>query len=324
MSRKRHRQETALGVQPALFGSINQGSFITSGELDLKTNESQRLYQAMINIFEDLSVERKGNVDTQKAMINILEDLQREVVAKNKFLAILSHELRNPLAPITSTLEYMKLVGLEYGPHKESIEIIEHQFEILSKLLKDLLDVARISSNKLQLNFEEVCLHSIINHAVDSTRPFMQKAGHSFSVSLPKKSIRLVADPLRLEQILVNLLSNAIKYTGPDGLIRLTAYHDKDKVIIEIKDTGIGIDPKMLSQIFNLFTQQEDSSVRVVDGLGIGLALVRSLVELHGGLVYASSKGVGKGSIFKVQLPLIPPRYAQKITGVVINKVTNP
>jgi signal transduction histidine kinase len=278
--------------------------------------ESENMYEAMMNIFEDLNTERSGSVDTQKAVMNILEDLQEEVALKNRFLAVLSHELRNPLAPITSTLEYIKLSGVENTELKESIETIEHQFGVLTRLLKDLLDVARISSNKLRLNIEEVSLQAIINHAIHSTRPLIEKAKHTLHVSLPAESVRFYADSLRFEQIVVNLLSNAVKYTEHGGTIYLTARLEKKDVSIEIRDTGIGIDPPMLSKIFNLFTQQESASMRFGGGLGVGLALVRSLVELHGGSVHATSKGLGQGSTFTVRLPRTQPFIQSKTAAL--------
>lgn len=287
----------------------------TNPQLELKKipnhdREAEYMHQAMMNILEDLSIEREGNVNTQKAVMNILQELQDEISAKNRFLAILSHELRNPLAPITSALEYIKLCGVENNTVRQSIETIEHQFGVLTRLLKDLLDVARITSNKLQLNFEEICLQTIVTHAIRSTKPFIERKKHSLSISLPEEPVRLIADSLRLEQILVNLLSNAVKYTKPEGSIWLTAYPKNGEVVIVLHDTGIGISRQMLPQLFNLFTQQESSFSHFGGGLGVGLALVRSLVELHGGTVYAASDGPGKGSTFTVRLPFVPPSHA--------------
>ena len=273
-------------------------------EFEKHREETEQMNRAMMNIFEDLSAERAGNVDTQKSMINILEDLRDEIRAKNKFLALLSHELRNPLAPITSTLEYMKIVSGKNKIFQGSIETIEHQFGVLTRLLRDLLDVARISSDKLRLNLEEVSLQTIIGHAIDSTRPFLQTAKHSLSLSMPERPIRFKADPLRFEQIIVNLLSNAIKYTEPGGSIGIVVKEARSETTIMIWDTGIGIDPQMLPRIFNLFTQQDQPAVRFGGGLGVGLALVRSLVKLHGGKVFASSGGIGKGSTFTVCVPM--------------------
>lgn len=274
-----------------------------------RTRASEHMHQAMMNIFEDLSLERAGNVETQKAVMNILEDLQEEIVAKNRFLAVLSHELRNPLAPITSTLEYIKLRGIEDEDLRENIEIIEHQFSVLTRLLKDLLDVARISSNKLQPNFEKVHLQAVIARAVHATKSLVERVKHSLSISLPQDPVWLVADPLRLEQVIINLLSNAIKYTEPGGTIWLIAKVERSGIILEVRDTGVGINPQMVSRIFNLFTQGELSTTRFGGGLGVGLALVRALVELHGGTVHATSEGNGHGSLFTVRLPFVPPHY---------------
>ncbi|MEK7612433.1 MAG: ATP-binding protein [Patescibacteria group bacterium] len=270
--------------------------------------DAEYLQQAMMNIFEDLELERSGNTETQKAVINILEDLQDEITAKNRFLAILSHELRNPMAPITSSLEYIKLRGIEDEELKGSIAMIEHQFGVLTRLLKELLDVARISSNKLQLNVSEIRLQELIDHTVNSINPLLEEARHTLEISLPDQPVVLIADSLRLEQIIVNLLSNAIKYTESGGTIWLRVRLENGSTIIEVQDTGRGISRQMISQIFNLFTQEETPSAHFKGGLGIGLALVRSLVELHGGTVSAKSEGLGKGSIFTVKLPLIPVR----------------
>jgi CheY-like chemotaxis protein len=186
-------------------------------------------------------------------------------------------------------------------------EIIEQQMRHISRLVDDLLDVSRITRGKIQLRSQRVDLASIVSLAVDNTRPAIEKRSQQLSLCLPEESLRIEADPTRIEQVIVNLLSNASKYTDPGGSITLTIDRDENEVVISVKDTGIGIEPELLPLIFDLFTQADHSLERSQGGLGIGLTLVRSLVQMHGGRVEAASEGLGRGSEFTVRFPLATP-----------------
>jgi signal transduction histidine kinase len=225
---------------------------------------------------------------------------------KDEFLAMLAHELRNPLAPLTNALHMLRPDGLE-GPEAEQVRAIaERQVRHLTRLVDDLLDVSRINNGKIQLRKGRVDLGAAIARAVDSARPLIESRRHELSISLPDGPVSLEADAARLEQVLSNLLNNAAKYTEPGGRIELEAGCEADEAFVRVRDTGIGIAPELLPRVFDLFTQEERSLDRSQGGLGIGLTLVRRLVQLHGGSVVATSDGVGRGSEFVVRLPLGP------------------
>ena len=225
---------------------------------------------------------------------------------KDEFLAMLAHELRNPLAPLMNALHMLRPDGLG-GPEAEQVrEIAERQVRHLTRLVDDLLDVSRISSGKIQLRKGPVDLNAIIGRAVDSARLLIESRRHELTVTTPGVPILLEADAARLEQVVSNLLNNAAKYTEPGGRIELEAAREGDEAVVRIRDTGIGIAPELLPCVFDLFTQAERSLDRSQGGLGIGLTLVRRLVELHDGSVAASSAGVGRGSEFVVRLPSGP------------------
>jgi signal transduction histidine kinase len=227
---------------------------------------------------------------------------------KDEFLATLAHELRNPLAPIRNALHLMHLAG-DSGPAVgQAREMIERQVGHMVRLVDDLLEVTRITRGKVELRKERVTLSEIVASAVETSRPFIEAGEHELSVSVPPEPIELKADATRLAQVLVNLLNNAAKYTDPGGRIRLAAAREGNQVTIRVRDTGIGICPEVLPHIFDMFMQAERSYGRDQGGLGIGLTLVRRLVEMHDGSVEAHSDGPGHGSEFVVRLPLAPRR----------------
>jgi signal transduction histidine kinase len=223
---------------------------------------------------------------------------------KDEFLATLAHELRNPLVPIRNALEIMRLAGDAPRTVEENRALIARQVKQLVRLIDDLLEIARISLGTLRLKRESVDLARIIALAVESVRPLIDSRRHRLTVSLPDSSIVMHADPTRLVQVLQNLLSNAAKYTEPGGNIWLTAERDGREVLLRVKDTGPGLPADMLSGVFEMFTQVSQTRERTPGGLGIGLSLVKTLVELHGGRVEAKSAGPGQGSEFWVRLPL--------------------
>jgi CheY-like chemotaxis protein/two-component sensor histidine kinase len=224
---------------------------------------------------------------------------------KDEFLATLAHELRNPLAPIRNALHLMGHRDGNGQGHEEERAMAERQVVHLARLVDDLMDVARISKGKIELRREVVELTPIVGHALGAVRPTAQERGHELAVELPEAPIRLEADPTRLEQILDNLLSNAIKYTEPGGRITLAAARDVGMVVLRVRDTGIGIEAGMLPRIFEMFAQVDHRSDRSQGGLGIGLGLVKTLVEMHGGTIEAHSQGPGTGSEFVVRLPVL-------------------
>jgi len=226
---------------------------------------------------------------------------------KDEFLAMLAHELRNPLAPLMNALHMLRPDGL-VGPEAEQVRgIAERQVRHLTRLVDDLLDVSRISTGKIHLRKARVDLDAVVASAVDSARLLIESRRHELAVIMPPEPILLEADAARLEQVLANLLNNAAKYTEPGGRIELVAGRDGGEAVVRVRDTGIGIDPELLPRVFDLFTQAERSLDRSQGGLGIGLTLVRRLVELHDGSVAVASEGVGRGSEFVVRIPTGTP-----------------
>ncbi len=226
---------------------------------------------------------------------------------KDEFLATLAHELRNPLAPVTNALELMRRAHGDPVVIEQARGTMERQVAQMVRLIDDLLDVNRITRNKLELDRQRVELASVIHHAVETTRPLYESAHHALELLLPPEPIYVDADPMRLAQVFSNLLTNAGKYTKPGGRIVLYAERGETEVAVGVKDDGVGIPRDMLRKVFEMFTQVDRSLERSEGGLGIGLALVRRLVELHGGSVTASSPGPGRGSEFVVRLPIAEP-----------------
>ncbi|MFO0849025.1 MAG: response regulator [Gemmataceae bacterium] len=225
---------------------------------------------------------------------------------KNEFLSMLAHELRNPLAPIRNAVEVLRLRGVDQPDVRKAREMIDRQVTHMVRLVDDLLDVSRITRGKIQLRLDQVDLADVVGQAVEASRPLIDRAGHRLEVSLPDDPLVVTADPARLAQVLSNLLTNAAKYTDPGGSIRVTVGREGEEAAVRVRDTGVGIPPDMLSAVFDLFTQVDRTLDRSHGGLGVGLTLVRRLVELHGGTVLARSGGPGQGSEFEVRLPARP------------------
>lgn len=223
---------------------------------------------------------------------------------KDEFLATLAHELRNPLAPIRTGLHLMELAHDDAQAMEEARAIMERQLEHMVRLVDDLMDVSRITRGKIELRKETIPLRAAIQSAIETSTPLIHSMGHRLTVELPDDDIFVDADATRLAQVFANLLNNSAKYTERQGQINLTAYQDGEFAVVKVIDNGIGIPPEKLADIFNMFSQVDPSLERSRGGLGIGLTLVRRLVELHGGEVRAHSDGVRKGSTFEVRLPL--------------------
>ena len=232
------------------------------------------------------------------------DDLAEVSRHKDEFLATLAHELRNPLAPIRNSVHYLGLEDLTPRDVKTARDVISRQVTIMVRLIDDLLDVSRISRNKLDVQKERVELAAVLESAVESCRPLINQYAHELTISLPTEALYLDADSVRLAQVFLNLINNAAKYTKHGGQIWLTAKREGREAVISIKDNGIGIPGDMLSTIFEMFLQVDRSLEQSKGGLGIGLTLVRRLVEMHDGSIEARSNGPNEGSEFVVRLPL--------------------
>jgi signal transduction histidine kinase/ActR/RegA family two-component response regulator len=239
-----------------------------------------------------------------------LADLDRR---KDEFLAMLGHELRNPLAPILNAGHLLRVLsdrnrleGIENPLLQQSAGIVERQGGQLAHLVDQLLEVSRINTGRIHLDQERIAVGVVVENAVETVRALIDQHGHALTVSLSPEAIWIDADARRLEQVVVNLLANAAKYTEHGGQIWLTVQQEGEEAVLRVRDTGVGIAPEMLPRIFDLFTQAEQSLDRSQGGLGIGLALVQRLVQMHGGTVAASS-ALGQGSEFVARLPVVPP-----------------
>jgi signal transduction histidine kinase len=246
--------------------------------------------------------------DAFNRMLDEVERRRRALEAadrrKDEFLATLAHELRNPLAPVMSSAELLRVKAPADPDIAWARDVIDRQVRQMARLLDDLLDVGRITTNKLRLQKTLVTLATVVESAVETSRPVIAAGGHALTVALPPDDIWLEADPVRLSQVLSNLLNNAAKYTDRDGRITLSAAAAGGEATVAVKDNGIGLAAEALPKVFEMFSQALPALERSQGGLGLGLFIVRSLVEMHGGRVEARSAGIGKGSEFIVRLPV--------------------
>lgn len=245
-----------------------------------------------VNVLVDITERKRAEVE--------LKEADR---AKNEFLATLAHELRNPLAPIRAAVKILQLQSKPNPISQSALEVIERQTRQMTRLIDDLLDIARITSNKLELRRERIALREVFDAAVETSRPLIEQLGHKLIVKAPAAPIQIDGDMVRLAQVISNLLNNAAKYTERGGRIWLTASRKENDVVIKVRDSGIGIPAEVLSQIFEMFTQVDRATNGPAGGLGIGLTLVKRLVEMHGGTITAQSHGRGKGSEFVLRVP---------------------
>lgn len=254
--------------------------------------------------FDGVTVDVSSQKLDQLRLSTLNQQLREQDRRKDEFIATLSHELRNPLAPIRTAAKIIASPQLEPSQLQRAQTIIERQVTHMGLLLDDLLDIARITQGKLRLKRERVALSEVLDAAIEAARPRLDGKNHHLSVSLPAGHIFLDADPLRLAQILSNLLINAAKYSNPGSHIEVQATHQADMLSVAVKDQGLGLAAESISDIFEMFSQIEGVDGRSEGGLGIGLALVKGLAELHGGTVEARSPGLGQGSEFIVRLPV--------------------
>ena len=260
-----------------------------------------------LGIMTDITERKRLENELEERNAALLEDDRR----KNEFLATLAHELRNPLAPLRSGLEVMRLAENDPAMVTHARQMMDRQVHQMVRLVDDLLDLSRISRGKVELRMERVNLADVVASAVETSRPLIEQGGHELRVHLPAESIEIEADTTRLAQVFANLLNNAAKYTERGGRIHLSVVRDGAEVSVAVTDNGVGIPEAMLPRIFQMFTQVERSLDRSQGGLGIGLTIVKQLVELHGGKVVAISAGQGKGSTFVVTLPVQSARAPQ-------------
>jgi signal transduction histidine kinase len=233
------------------------------------------------------------------------KQLANEARLKDEFLAMLAHELRNPLAPIRNGIDVLRILPPSGEQAQQTLDMMEEQTNNLVRLIDDLLDVSRITRGKMELRRQRVALAKIITNAIQTAEQLIYATGHELTVVQARERLYAHGDPARLTQVVANLLNNAAKYTPPGGKILLTTERIGDEAAIRVKDNGSGIASEMLPHIFEMFVQADSSLNRTYGGLGIGLTLVKSLVEMHGGTVEVTSQGLGKGSEFTVRLPLL-------------------
>jgi two-component system, chemotaxis family, CheB/CheR fusion protein len=295
---------TGLEDEVLAAESVRGGAqdYLVKGQFDPKTLSRSIRY----------SIERKRILSENARLAT---DLKRSEAAlksadrrKDEFLATLAHELRNPLAPIRNSLLIMQSSRADEPVAEKSLEIMERQIDHMVRLVDDLLDVSRISLGKLELRREEIDLAVVLKHALEASQPIIDSFGHQMLIEVPDQKMPVNADPIRLAQVFSNLLINAAKYTKPGGHIGFTIAVVDKQVSVSVKDDGVGIDPEMLDQVFEMFAQIGPSLDKTQGGLGLGLSIAKELIFMHGGSIEASSKGPGLGSEFVVRLPLSTPR----------------
>jgi signal transduction histidine kinase/DNA-binding response OmpR family regulator len=255
-----------------------------------------------------LAIERAHLMRSLREHADALGESHRR---KDEFLAMLAHELRNPLAPMVYALEMLE----QDGPQNELREVLQRQLTHLARMVDDLLDVSRITSGKIELTLAPVSIQHAMRHALETSRPQLDKHAHHVELELPEPDLEVEADATRLIQIIANLLNNAARYTDPGGRIVLHAHRDGPRVVLSVRDNGRGIPRHMLPKVFDLFVQAERTRDRSQGGLGLGLTLVRRLVEMHGGTVSADSDGIDRGSEFTVVLPLADGQRSAEAPG---------
>ena len=278
-------------------------------EAELSESRAQRESHAreQAGLLEQLEQLREANEHLVMATVSAqsLRDLAEATNRRQtEFLAMLAHELRNPLAPLSMSASLLQSLGGGNPQLAHVAGVVRRQVDHMARLLDDLLDAARISSGKITLSVRPLLLSGALDQAVETVAPRIRERGQQLQVSLPDEPLTIEGDPVRLTQVFANLLGNASKYTGNGGRIALRAWRSLDEVVVEVSDNGSGIAPEMLPQVFDLFIQGPRSLARSEGGLGIGLNVVRNLVGMHGGTVTADSAGEGRGSTFTVRLPL--------------------
>ncbi|MEO5701815.1 MAG: ATP-binding protein [Casimicrobiaceae bacterium] len=293
--------EVALPMLGATFAAEQRAALAEAHAIE--ADKSARRTQALVDALESARAEA-WRLNAQ---------LTEEHRQRDDFLAMLAHELRNPLAPLVTAIALLRRGGPAVVGTQ--LDLMDRQLRQLSRMVDDLLDVSRVKHGKIELRRQSLVLRDVLLGAIEGMRPMFESRGHALEISLPERPLTLDADGVRLTQVFSNLLHNAAKYTDPGGHIRVEVEREDDQAVVRIADNGVGIDPEILPHIFQLFVQAPVALDRSQGGLGIGLTLVRSLVELQGGQVEANSSGRGRGSTFEVRLPLSAP-VAAAVAGV--------
>ncbi len=293
---------SALGAAHRHAATTAAKAFAKQRQLEEEIEQRQKAEGALRHAHEELEQRVQERTSALEDANAALQDADRR---KDEFLAMLAHELRNPLAPIRNGLYILRLPNADNLTRSRVIQMMEQEVRHLTRLVDDLLDVSRITRGKIQLHKEVLDIASAVSRTIENVRPLVEAQRLELAVRLPPEPVYLETDPTRLEQVLWNLLNNAIKYTEPGGRITLAVERDDRRVLVRVRDTGVGIVPELLPRIFDLFTQGDQSLARSQGGLGIGLTLVRRLVQMMGGSVMAHSEGPGKGSEFQVRLPAL-------------------
>jgi signal transduction histidine kinase len=315
---QREREVDILAMQAGAVDFLSKNSLDSDGlERSMRYALARKRLEDDIRQANHLLEERVRRRTAELASLNdalqvevaerkrIEEKLRLADRRKDEFLATLAHELRNPLAPLTAATQLLGADPADAEQVRQLVGMMGQQLEQLVRLIDDLVDVSRINSGKLQLRLAPECLADVVQTAIDASRPAMEAAQHTLSFSLPEDRLSVLCDKVRLAQIVSNLLINAAKYTPRSGRIELSLASAGGEAVIAVRDNGIGIPSAMQSRIFELFAQVDASATRSHGGLGIGLTIVRTLVELHGGAIRCTSEGPGRGSEFTVRLPLL-------------------
>lgn len=301
-----HRIARPLGQLSEAVDALTAGDLaapVARGEGITEVARLSAAFREMRDRLAERTRESERLAGELRARADALAEADRR---KDEFLAMLAHELRNPLGAIANSSYLLERLGTEHPQKARAVEIIRRQIQHLVRMVDDLLDVSRITRGKVELRRESLDLADVVRHAVETTRPLAEAKAQELGMELPREPIPLDGDVTRLEQVLSNLLRNAVKFTNEGGRIDVSATRNGEHAILRVRDTGIGIAPDLLPRVFDLFAQGEQALDRAGAGLGIGLTLVRSLVEMHGGSVEVRSDGPGEGSEFEVRLPLAP------------------
>jgi signal transduction histidine kinase len=290
------REVMAIGLALDEAIALSVGMYVTGREDHIRQVERERAEQQ--KLAEDTRLRWE-----QESLRRQAAALKEADSRKDEFLAILAHELRNSLAPLLHSVEVLRLFGTADPAVLQIKDVVERQVLQMIRLVDDLLDLSRISLGKVELRKQRHDLATVVAAAIETSGPLLDALHHKLAVHLPTEPLWLEVDQTRLVQVIANLLNNAAKYTDAGGQIVLTGEREGDEAVIRVRDTGVGIPPEMLDRVFDLFIQVPGSAGRSKGGLGVGLALVRRLVEMHGGKVTAHSGGIGQGSEFIVRLP---------------------
>jgi signal transduction histidine kinase len=291
-----HRLCEAEGARDELLARLAALALGSAADRDLR--------RAALNLMEDAVEARRAERRENEERRRIEDELLQADRRKDEFLAMLAHELRGPLAPVRNSLGILRRGGVDQATTTRLLAMMDRQVSHMVRLVDDLLDVSRITRGRVELRRETVSVVDVVHRALEASEALIEESRHALDLTLPDEALLLDCDPVRIAQVLTNLLNNAAKYTSPGGRISLFAGRVGSDVEIRVRDTGAGIPAQMLPKVFDLFTQIDRTYDRAQGGLGIGLTLARSLVEMHQGRIQAESAGVEQGSTFTITLPL--------------------